>query len=158
MPTSKRKGTCSGCPFRKRAAPGWLGSSGPAQFLVATISSAMGGTEADAMPCHMDIDYTDEDWAETQLPDAAHCVGSLQFLNNFMLAPRDPDYYAATNEVGRSTKVFATPQEFYDHHSTHDWGDDAPFSIQHEDQMLERLENAQYIVLRPEEPDEQAEG
>lgn len=144
MPQSIRKGPCSQCPFRRRAAAGWLGSSGPAQFLIATVGAALGGTlQESAMPCHVDIDYADEDWQVTQYPDSSVCAGGLQMLNNANIEPLDPAFRDACAEVGTNPKVFGTGQEFYDHHASGPqvWTDQ-PFAIQSEDLAEERLERA----------------
>ena len=42
---------CKECPFRKKSAPGWLGSSTPEGFMATTLSDV-------EMPCHLTVDYT----------------------------------------------------------------------------------------------------
>ena len=69
------------------------------------------------MPCHMDIDYTDPEWKETQYPGADMCAGNLIYLRNHLKAPRDPGMHAAVRAVDPSPHVFSHPGEFFDHHT-----------------------------------------
>lgn len=109
LPKLIRKKPCNDCPFRRNAAKGWLGEASPRQFLLSTLHE-------EHMPCHMDIDYSDKDWPETQEPDASFCAGALIFLNNQFKLPRDRELADACREVSRSDDVFARPQEFFEYH------------------------------------------
>lgn len=108
----KRKSPCAECPFRKTSRRGYLGADDPEHFLEMTMKDA-------DMPCHMDIDYTDETWIESQLPDAPLCVGSMQFQNNEMKLSREPEIARGQRAVGENPNVFSTPEEFLIHHM---WG------------------------------------
>lgn len=119
MPLLKIKKPCNDCPFRRKAASGWLGASYPEEFCEQTLSSQHSGT-ANAMPCHKTIDYEQDDWRTAQLHEAALCAGSLIFMNNFMLMAYTPDMQAAMAAVGDDQEnVFSTPEEFMRHHT---WG------------------------------------
>lgn len=109
MPELGRKTPCIDCPFRKNAAPGWLGASTADEFLANTLGDA-------EMPCHMAIDYSDPMWDVTQLPDADLCVGGLQFQNNFMKLPRPRKMADACRAVGTNDKIMSTPAEFLERH------------------------------------------
>lgn len=69
------------------------------------------------MPCHMDIDYDDPDWQDTQYPDADMCAGNLIYFRNHLKTPRDPGLCAAVRAVEPSPHVFAHPGEFFAHHA-----------------------------------------
>ncbi len=102
---------CRECPFKRTSMPGYLGVDSAPNFLNETARGVS------PMPCHMEIDYEDPDWRETQLPDAPFCEGSLVFLNNIFKLPRDPGYAAAVREAGGDEqRVFASREEFLDHH------------------------------------------
>lgn len=73
------------------------------------------------MPCHMDIDYTDPDWAKTQEPTAPLCVGAMQYQNNNMKLSRDPEIAEAQRVVGNNANVFSSPEEFLIHHKFGRW-------------------------------------
>lgn len=104
---------CRECPFKRTSPPGFLGVDSARNFIAETV---MGGTP---MPCHMEIDYDDPDWRDTQLPDAPDCEGALRFLNNLMKLPRDPRYAAAVRASTQDTeRIFASVQEFMAHHDT----------------------------------------
>jgi hypothetical protein len=83
---------CSDCPWRRDALPGWLGGS----TARAWVSEAHGDG---VMDCHVLI--------------GAQCVGAATYRANVVKAPRDPRALRAEKDKGR---VFATPQEFIDHH------------------------------------------
>lgn len=112
----KRKTPCKECPFRRDSTRGWLGSDNPDSFLDLTLRDA-------DMPCHMDIDYSDKQWATTQEPTAQMCAGAQIFQKNYMKMPRDPDVLETWNNVKESVHVFATPEEFLIHHHSgmHDY-------------------------------------
>lgn len=102
---------CRECPFKRTSLPGYLGVDSAPNFVNATARANT------PIPCHMEIDYDDPHWEETQLPDAPYCEGSLRFLNNIFKLPRDPEYVAAVRDApGDGNKIFASRQEFLDHH------------------------------------------
>lgn len=101
---------CGKCPWRRNSQPGYLGEDNPVDFLTKTDHGD------GRMPCHKGIDYTDPDWMETQIEDAPYCVGGLQYLNNTLKRPRDPEMAAACDMVGRNDNVFAWHHEFLTYH------------------------------------------
>lgn len=103
------KTPCGECPFRRTAAPGWLGAA-PPQMFVENIK------QEQPSPCHMSIDYEDPSW-EPQW-DAGQigklCMGALilasnagKLARNQRVLPRVP----ADREI-----VFSTLQEFVAYH------------------------------------------
>lgn len=100
---------CAGCPWRRTSAAGWLGNSTTLEFLAQA-------EHAPKMPCHCAIDYEDEDWKETQLPDAPRCAGHAAYLRNRCKLPTDRDLAALCEQVGRRHDVFTRPDEFVAHH------------------------------------------
>lgn len=111
MPKLKHKTPCAECPFRRASAPGYLGTSHPDEFNSATVHGE------EHMPCHMAIDYEKKDWASRQLPNAAHCAGSLIFLKNQCKMPHDPVLRERMDEVEKDTAtVFNWNHEFLKHH------------------------------------------
>ena len=115
MPQLRRKHPCSECPWLRRSAPGYLGADDPEHFYRASVTQER--TPASAMPCHMEIDYSDPDWVHTQYPDADICAGNLVYFRNYMKSPRDPEMNAAVRSVSPSPHVFSTPGEFLTHHA-----------------------------------------
>lgn len=110
MPDFKHGQPCNDCPWRRKSSPGWLGDSNPEHFIAATQLECH-------MPCHATVDYEDKDWFNTQYGDAPLCAGALIFLANTFKAPRDAKLAEAMLQVERDTEnVFASPQEFLDHH------------------------------------------
>ncbi|UTC29720.1 hypothetical protein BAJUN_00900 [Bajunvirus bajun] len=109
MPELKHKKPCKVCPWRRESAPGWLGSSTPEEFLAQAKMELH-------MPCHAAIDYEREDW-RAQAEAGPHCAGSLIFLANHCILPRDPVLAAkrAQVETDRET-VFAHSAQFLAHH------------------------------------------
>ena len=96
---------CRQCPFRRDSQPGYLGDSNSDEFLETTLADHH-------MPCHMTIDYTDEDWKD-QLANAEGCAGAGIFYANLSKLPRDRKRrrYEKDKEM-----VFASIQEFAQHH------------------------------------------
>lgn len=99
---------CSQCPFKKDSAPGWLGSSCPEEFIDATLSE-------NDMPCHLGVDYDDEDWLD-KLDDVPRCAGSLVFFRNNCKLPRNPELCNAVSKVKVDNTVFSFKHEFLEHH------------------------------------------
>lgn len=104
------KTPCKKCPWRRDSLPGWLGSDTPEGFLQTTIAGAH-------MPCHCAVDYEQRHW-EDQIANAPHCAGSLVFLTNICKLPHDDRIVEFRRQVEADrTLVFATPQQFLDHHN-----------------------------------------
>lgn len=120
MPQLKFTRPCNDCPFRRAAARGWLGAETDPQVFVDGALADHCAPWAE-LPCHATIDYTDPRWRDTQYPDAALCAGAVIFCKNQGKMPRDLTRAANVRAVERDTAtVFATPEEFIEHHS----GDD----------------------------------
>lgn len=105
-PTNK---PCSDCPFRRKSMPGWLGASAPERF----IGSIM--TEL-PLPCHQTIDYDgDPSWKEKWEAQeiGSICAGALILSANLCKMPRDREFPRMKSD---REQVFATPNEFIDHH------------------------------------------
>jgi len=102
------KEPCRDCPFRREAAPGWLGEETPEGFMWTVMSDA-------AMPCHCTIDYEDPDWKESFVANgkAEHCAGALIFFSNICKLSRDPERprLPADHE-----NVFSLQSEFLEYH------------------------------------------
>lgn len=96
---------CGACPWRRASAPGWLGNSTPLEF----VQQAEAGIK---MPCHLTIDYGQDDWREEQVPAAPHCAGHAIYLANRCKGERPLRGQVQADRVA----VFARPQEFLDHH------------------------------------------
>lgn len=103
------KKPCNDCPFRKASLAGWLGASTPHQFISTTMADH-------PMPCHLTVDYSDPAWkAKLDTSGASYCAGALTFFANIFKLSRDLD----RPRMPRSDAVFASPQEFLDHHETY---------------------------------------
>jgi hypothetical protein len=115
MPRLKHLKPCKECPFRRKSAPGWLGASTPEEFIATTRSEH-------PMPCHCAIDYEKKDWETEQYPDAPLCAGSLVFLKNHCIAPRNPELADAVRAVEADAEtVFQWSHEFIEHHRRDNW-------------------------------------
>lgn len=110
MPQLGRTTPCAECPWRVSSVPGYLGDDEPAHFYWASI------TAESPMPCHEQVDYTDPDWREAQLPHVDLCAGMLIHYVNTMKMPRRPAIAAAVRAVKGSKAVFTWPWEFIRHH------------------------------------------
>lgn len=69
------------------------------------------------MPCHMQIDYTDPEWQETQLPHVDLCAGTLIHFRNICKSPRNAELAAAVRAVEPSPHVFTRSAEWFEHHA-----------------------------------------
>ena len=114
MPKLGRKTPCRECPFRRDAAPGWLGAETDPQNFVRAAESDI--SNQGALPCHLTIDYTDPRWMSSQLPKADLCAGALIYAANQAKMPRSPDRAEAVRSVEQSDAVFKYPHEFIEHH------------------------------------------
>lgn len=114
---------CKECPFRRASTPGWLGSGNPSYFVSAALADEFGGEHHDgsyAEPCHMTVDYSDEEW-RSRSAEQEVCVGALIFYRNVdpykhprerrrtkLIAGVEPDH----------DLVFSTVDEFVAHHES----------------------------------------
>ena len=113
---------CKDCPWRRAAAPGWLGSGNPDYFISSALADGFGGPdhpEGDyAERCHLTVDYSDRDWREKPEQHEV-CVGALIFYRNvdqFKL-PRDHNRSRLICSVEPDHEtVFSSPEEFIEHH------------------------------------------
>lgn len=110
MPILKRRTQCADCPWRRRSRRGWLGEDDALSFFRKSVFG-----EQD-MPCHMDINYDDPDWLNTQYPNAPYCAGGLIFFRNYMKMPRKAALAAAVRAVRPSRSIFSRGYEFLMHH------------------------------------------
>jgi hypothetical protein len=110
MPKLGRKTPCIRCPWRIDSRRGYLGEDEPESFYRGAI------TNENAWPCHEQIDYSDPDWLERQVPDADICAGQLIYFRNDLKLPRDPELNAAVLAVHMSKRVFWNSEQFMRHH------------------------------------------
>lgn len=84
---------CSDCPWSREALAGWLGGMTSEEWLEEAHSEAL-------IDCHV--------W------DGAQCAGAAIYRANMAKSPRDPEAL----RLPRDTEaVFATPDEFTQHHA-----------------------------------------
>lgn len=83
---------CQDCPWARDAVQGWLGSLGADEWL--QIAHGEGRAE-----CHVHI--------------SAQCAGLAIYRANMAKIPRDPN---ALQLPADRERVFASPQQFRDHH------------------------------------------
>lgn len=106
MLTPKNK-PCAECPFRRKSAPGYLGADKPENF----VDTALHGEIP--MPCHLEVDYEQDDWEET-LDSVHQCTGHAIFLTNACKLPRNPEI----KRLPRDTDlIFNFRHEFLKHHN-----------------------------------------
>lgn len=105
------KSSCAECPFRRKAAAGWLGESEDAQDFLSTTS----GGEL-LLPCHMAVDWEADDKDE-QVEEAPKCFGHRVFLRNQCKIPRNPEAARLVGEVEADrVNYFSNVPEFIKHH------------------------------------------
>lgn len=110
VPEMGRETPCSDCPWRRKSIPGYLGVDNAAHFYWASVTAGI------EMPCHKQIEYTDELWRQTQLPYVDLCAGNLIYLRNHLKRPRSDKMIDATEMVEKSDAVFQWAHEFIAHH------------------------------------------
>lgn len=94
---------CSDCPWRRDSARGWLGPLSAGDWIDLAHSD-------EPIACHQTITVSGE-WALGTL----QCRGAAIFRANRCKSPRDPE--VVTGPADRAM-VFATNQEFTDHHDS----------------------------------------
>lgn len=99
------KQPCRECPFRRNSLPGYLGEDTPEGFMATTLADV-------PMPCHLTIDYEEDDWDGDQMEEASYCAGALNFFRNMCKSSRD----RRRPQGEKDPTVFSRPQEFLDHH------------------------------------------
>lgn len=102
---------CNDCPWRRKAAPGWLGPMPGEDWISLAMSD-------EPIACHETIKETDDDgngdWSD---PRMRQCTGAAIFRRNNGKLPRNSEDAAASVSADRET-VFATRHEFLDHHAS----------------------------------------
>lgn len=93
---------CNECPWRRKAAPGWLGPFTAGEWV------ALAHAE-EPIACHATIEVED-DWST---PGIRQCAGAAIYRSNVAKRPRDPE--VALLPADRDA-VFASPIEFTRHH------------------------------------------
>lgn len=102
LPSVKHKQPCRECPFRRKAAAGWLGGGTVQQW----VSDLTFGDVA--FVCHM-----------AAAKDKMHyCAGSMIHKNNQLKQPRDPVMARHQDQYGTDREdVFTWVSEFEAHHA-----------------------------------------
>jgi hypothetical protein len=108
-----REDPCRQCPFRTKAAAGWLGSYTPDTILQHIFDET-------PFPCHITVDYESDDWRETIFAadtKVQACSGFLIMMRKFAKLPRD---YETGQHAMRLNKdhpaVFRLWADFVEHH------------------------------------------
>jgi hypothetical protein len=109
-PSLGRTTPCARCPWRRTSMRGYLGADNPVHFYWQSI------TAEGMMPCHEQIDYSDPEWVDTQLPNVDLCAGTLIYFRNHHKGPRRHVLARAVDAVKSSSAVFSRPTEFFRHH------------------------------------------
>lgn len=109
LPPVKTGGPCRECPWANDSAPGWLGPYTAAEWLTLAHSDQ-------PIACHKTIEE-DESWST---PGIRQCAGAAQFRRNVDKKPRHPK--VASEKDFDDTFVFATDQQFRDHHERRSHG------------------------------------
>lgn len=105
---------CRECPWRREAAPGWLGPHTAARWLGIAQSD-------EPVACHLTIRETDDegrgDWEH---PAMRQCAGVASFREHLCKLPRDPEVAVGPAREG----VFARGKEFIEHHHGREMSDE----------------------------------
>jgi hypothetical protein len=97
---------CNDCPWRRNAAPGWLGPLTPEEWLQLAHSDQ-------PIACHQTIQV--EDWKD----DATRqCKGAAIYRANVFKSPRNPNDAEHTTDPD-PVSVFERDAEFVEHHKSH---------------------------------------
>lgn len=91
---------CNACPWRREAAPGWLGPYDAQQWV------SLAGSDQ-PIACHKTI-LRDGDW-----DGAKQCAGAAAYRANSFKSPRDPEVACGP----KRDDVFKTSTEFMEHHT-----------------------------------------
>lgn len=108
-----RGAPCTKCPWLKDSFSGWLGASSPERFVLSAIGEVH-------LPCHMTLNYEDPQvlnkWEGGEVGKL--CAGTLVFLRNNLIRPRDSQLVAYQDLMVRTDgeRVFQRAQDFIDHH------------------------------------------
>lgn len=100
---------CAQCPFRRDSLRGYLGASTTLEFL------SMAEHEP-RVPCHIHVDYEDEDW-EDKLHLVPRCAGHAIYLRNRGKCPHDRGLADMVRSVAPDRdNVFGMHLEFLRYH------------------------------------------
>src|SRR5689334_14865841 len=100
---------CRECPWRTQSAKGWLGAATPVEFLQTSEAEHR-------MPCHMHVQYEDQDW-QLQANQAPQCAGrAIHFANRC----KQPQESTLLSLPADREAVFTNPQDFVDYHTLGD--------------------------------------
>ena len=102
---------CAECPFRRKAAPGWLGPW--------NVESLIDEVEHGAFVCHRSIGDT----INKNNDQLEYCAGAAIYLNNHFKLARDrtySSYQTLLKEIPQTIKesVFSNKNEFTEHHNS----------------------------------------
>lgn len=98
------KKPCAECPWRKIAAPGWLGGHS-AEFYADAVN------EGEIPACHLRDHGPDSD-------ETAFCAGATSVMANSCQQPWKQEGAAeAVREIGKNDACFWHPALFYQHHT-----------------------------------------
>jgi hypothetical protein len=100
--TVGRQKPCSGCPFKIKSAPGFLGGH-PLEPYRQPPSVGM------PTSCHCDDKGADD-------PRTSFCAGSLAVIANDPNVEPLPEYADAVAQIGKRDDCFATVEAFAEHH------------------------------------------
>lgn len=93
---------CRECPWRREAAPGWLGPYDASEWIELAHSDA-------PIACHRTVEVDDE-WDG----HVRQCAGAATYRRNICKRPRDPEVAVADQPDTES--IFGLPHEFMEHH------------------------------------------
>lgn len=104
------KQACSDCPWRKKAAKGWLGGQDPDVFTGIIQMNKI-------LPCHntqKGKDLTLEELENNQ--EVSHCAGALFTMNNANYLSKSPEIAKAQEELGKNSSFFKNFHDFKKYH------------------------------------------
>ena len=109
------KKPCEGCPFRKNAAKGWLGSYTAEEIIEHALREI-------PFFCHIDVErqhgYEESDWEEWAFENGQMCAGYLVMMRKMAKLPRDPEFAEAVRNIDAKQEILFPPQVFIDYHSS----------------------------------------
>lgn len=102
---------CNECPFRKKAAAGWLGDNPPENFTNAIYRE-------EPIPCHLSLDYEDKHWERKWEAGKTGklCKGALVMAAN--MCKRARNQTAQPHVDPDREECFAHGSDFIAHHGT----------------------------------------
>lgn len=107
-----RQTICGECPFRRKAAPGWLGANAPEEFAEMAVSD-------NSIGCHTQVNQSlpKGEWQVAEA-NAPRCRGAMTMMRNMCKLPRHPATAALQRTVPADRdEVFSHPSEFVEFHN-----------------------------------------